>query len=382
MIFRPIFRRQSGKDCLLIIQCDAGHLNIDLIACARHRIIDERVSALQVNSDTDQCVPLQATHVVFIVQLPKQAGGTKFVGFQGGHWYSVHIDDLNLPKDLSFDLPNAVNRSMSEIFGMYPPVDVDTESYPEVFTRFGASRRLHGLIQKAASRLHDTEKNKHRTTERIELLLNLIPLNHYDSPDNGSYITIINKMYMILNAFSTGERKFHHILVEHISNVLQERDSIMPDSKNWVFLESVESKKLRQGGTFRNCLSRKFDEVIVPIFAEILSTIDKNYNLSLIHDEPDQSTLIAQLWLGIFANKQICKFSYNDIAIKNQQQQDNYRIRVPGIGALLALPDYRCKFPFSWLVKDTIDSQWDNATALASKPIVYCDRTYDSICLC
>ena len=175
-----------------------------------------------------------------------------------------------------------------------------------------------------------------------------------------------------------GEKKFHHILIEHISSILQERDAIIPDSKNWVFLESVESKKLRQGGTFRNCLSKKFDEVIVPIFAEILGTIDKNYNLSLIHDAPDQSSLIAKLWLGIFANKQICTFSYNDVVLKNQQQQQhNYRVRVPGIGALLALPDYRCKFPFSWVVRDTIDSQWDNATALVGKPNL-CGYAYNN----
>lgn len=141
----------------------------------------------------------------------------------------------------------------------------------------------------------------------------------------------------------------------------------MLDSNNWAFLESMQSKRLRQGGTFRNCLSRKFDEVIVPIFAEILSTIDKNYNLSLIHDTLDQSSVIAKLWLGIFANKQICHFSYNDMVAKDQQQQHNYRSRVPGIGTLLASPDYMGKFPFSWLVKDTIDSQWDNATALAGK---------------
>ena len=150
--------------------------------------------------------------------------------------------------------------------------------------------------------------------------------------------------------------------------MLQERDSDMPDPKNWAFLESMQSKKLRQSGTFRNCLSRKFDEVIVPIFAEILSIIDKNYNLNLIHDELDQSSLIAQLWLGIFANKQICRFSYNDIIAKSQQpQQYNYRSRVPGIGALLASPEYACRFPFSWLIKDIINSQWDNATALAGK---------------
>ena len=172
-----------------------------------------------------------------------------------------------------------------------------------------------------------------------------------------------NKIFLI------GEKKFHHILVEHINSILQERDAIIPDSKNWVFLESVESKKLRQGGTFRNCLSKKFDEVIMPIFAKILGAVDKNYNLSLIHDAPNQSTLVAKLWLGIFANKQICTFSYNDVVLKNQQQQQhNYRIRVPGIGTLLASPDYRCEFPFSWVVKDTIDSQWDNATALVGKP--------------
>ena len=105
----------------------------------------------------------------------------------------------------------------------------------------------------------------------------------------------------------------------------------------------------------------------MPIFAEILGTVDKNYNLSLIHDALDQSSLIAKLWLGIFANKHICTFSYNDVVLKNQQQH-NYRIRVPGIGAILASPDYRCKFPFSWVVKDTIDCQWDNAAALVGKP--------------
>lgn len=77
----------------------------------------------------------------------------------------------------------------------------------------------------------------------------------------------------------------------------------MPDSNNWAFHESMESKKLRQSGTFRNCLSRKFDEVIVPIFAEILSVIDKNFNLDLIHNAPNQSSLLVKLWLGIFANK-------------------------------------------------------------------------------
>ena len=163
-----------------------------------------------------------------------------------------------------------------------------------------------------------------------------------------------------------GERRFHDILIEHISNVLQERDSCMPDSKDWALFVSMQSKKLQQGVTFRNCLSREFDEIIVPIFAEILSVIDKNFNLNLIYNV-DRSSLIARLWLGIFADKKICHFNYSDMVAKDQQQQHNYRSRVPGIGALLASPRYVCKFPFSWLIKDAVDSQWDNASALAGK---------------
>ena len=183
MCFRPIFRRRTGEDFILIIQCDTGHKNIDLIACARHRIIDERVSAA---SQKTSVVKEQMTHVVFIVQLPKQAGGTKFVGFQGAKWYSVHIDELSPPRGFIFDLPNAIDHSVSEMFKIY----ASTKIKPEALTQYDAYKKVHSLIQKAASRLQDNEENRHRTTERINLLIDLIPTD--DSSDNGTYIRIPN----------------------------------------------------------------------------------------------------------------------------------------------------------------------------------------------
>ena len=145
-----------------------------------------------MNTDSDQCVP---THVVFIVQLPKQAGGTKFVGFQGAHWYSVHIDDLNPPKDLSFDLPNAFHHSISKLFGISSVVNNIADHSSLAVVQF-ASRRLHNLIQKAASHLHDNEKNSNRTTQRVELLMSLIPNSNSATKGNCcNYIwchTILN----------------------------------------------------------------------------------------------------------------------------------------------------------------------------------------------
>lgn len=122
------------------------------------------------------------THVVFIVQLPKQAGGTKFVGFQGAKWYSVHIDELSPPRGFIFDLPNAINHSVSEMFKIY----ASAKFKPEALTQHDAYKKVHSLIQKAASRLQDNEENRHRTTERINLLIDLIPTD--DSSDNGTYI--------------------------------------------------------------------------------------------------------------------------------------------------------------------------------------------------
>ncbi len=53
-------------------------------------------------------------HIVFIIQLPRVAGGC-FVGFQGGHWLSVHIDDLRPQKD-RVSILTLKNKSVSSLF--------------------------------------------------------------------------------------------------------------------------------------------------------------------------------------------------------------------------------------------------------------------------
>ena len=57
---------------LLLLQCDSGDRHSELIACARHNIENEYNQATR--SD-------QRRHVVFVIQLPRIAGGC-FTGFQ------------------------------------------------------------------------------------------------------------------------------------------------------------------------------------------------------------------------------------------------------------------------------------------------------------
>lgn len=109
-----MFKRSEGKEneimceerCLVIIQCDSGHLHGDLIACARHRIYDLRAKA-----DT-----MLATHVLFIVHLPQQVSSSSFVSFQGDPWISSHIDDLRQPSDTVVSTKEAIGMTISELF--------------------------------------------------------------------------------------------------------------------------------------------------------------------------------------------------------------------------------------------------------------------------
>ena len=84
-----MFKAHGTQKCLVIIQCDSGHLNGDLIACARYRIYD-------LNARIDEGL---ITHVLFIIHLPQQVASSSFVGFQGDPWISAHIDDLRPPSD-------------------------------------------------------------------------------------------------------------------------------------------------------------------------------------------------------------------------------------------------------------------------------------------
>ena len=93
-----------------MIQCDSGHLNGDLIACARYRIYDKRAEA-SLRHEREGC-----THVLFIIHLPRQTVGSSFVGFQGEPWISTHIDDLRPTKGGAITLQEVMGVSISQLF--------------------------------------------------------------------------------------------------------------------------------------------------------------------------------------------------------------------------------------------------------------------------
>ncbi len=97
----------------MIIQCDSGHLNSDLIACVRYRVCDEAIRAKTLNKIHGRD---DITHVLLVIRLPQQEVKSQFVGFQGDPWISVHIGDLRPTSEATVIPERAVNAFISELF--------------------------------------------------------------------------------------------------------------------------------------------------------------------------------------------------------------------------------------------------------------------------
>ncbi len=237
--FRSVFQRKPGDTDarLLIVQCDSGHVDGNLIACARYHIYDERAKSKILNLVRGK---EGNTHVLFIIYLPRQATTSSFVGYQGNPWISTHIDDIRSPTEATITLYQAMEAPISYLFYNRPESEdvreekmqaegeelpsledkdkgkitevstgVDPEGVKEEQTSMeidesepsiyhpglhsltvqvlpqepilcelygtGYYQRLHYCIEAAATKLQDFEKNKARSIDRVHILVGLVP---------------------------------------------------------------------------------------------------------------------------------------------------------------------------------------------------------------
>lgn len=169
------------------MQCDDGESNFNLIACSRYLLVDTRRQTLE-----DVTGPKGAIHIIVVIQLPKIAEGCQnFVGFQGGGWRSVHIDELSEPSEQLPRIVQLVNRSVTEILKPlegttaddveFMDIDDDSEENDEntgstgdlFLKRFDPTLILRNCLQVSVARVYDDSMNVDRATKRIEILLDL-----------------------------------------------------------------------------------------------------------------------------------------------------------------------------------------------------------------
>ncbi|XP_041646892.1 E3 ubiquitin-protein ligase rnf213-alpha-like isoform X2 [Cheilinus undulatus] len=265
--------------------------------------------------------------VYFVTKLPRIEGGTSYVGFQGGLWRSVHIDDLRRSKEFVMNVDSLKNLCMSEIFED-PPDAMDTEDQAGVLQNddstaleslFDIPNLLRSCVQSAVSMLRDAADNAELSTKRVENLLTLLD----ESQTQGVFTKIVRK-------------RIHSLLKDYEANI--------HNPKSWVLREASNVSALQEGGTFLHTLWRKMQAVVTPLLANLVSVIDRDCNLDLLLNGSDD---IRNLWLEIFGSKEMLHVPY--VRVENNSSVIMVQSHITGSGTM------SCCMPFSWWIKDFLD---------------------------
>ncbi|KAF3846326.1 hypothetical protein F7725_003404 [Dissostichus mawsoni] len=349
---------------ILLIQSDfdeASH-SANLIASAKYSSMNE------INKITHESNGSRV-FVYFITRLPRMEGGTSYIGFHGGPWRSVHIDDLRRSKDIVSDIKALQNMTISQMFEtkMSQPeaMEVDdmyTENEHEEAEEnaegngwenaVDTTALVRSCVQSAVGMLRDQVEGG-RSTRRVEILLTLLSDNDEVKGTNNTFLSVVLLFYSscsvpdLIFLFS-GE--FLQTVKKHLHSLLATHDGLSIKS-NWVIKEASNIDALQEGGTFRHTLWKRIQAVVIPLLAQLVSVIDRDQNMNILLDEKCGG-FVKRLWLDIFGNDKLLEIPHltldpnsetKTILVQNYIAQDR---------------NMSCSMPFSWRIKDYLEELW------------------------
>ncbi|XP_052808603.1 E3 ubiquitin-protein ligase rnf213-alpha-like isoform X2 [Mya arenaria] len=327
-------------ESLMLVQCDSGDVHANLIACARYIVMDEYEKAREY---------LRApVHAIFIVQLPRKAGGC-FTGFQCGRWHSAHIDDLCPESTQMPDIQDLQGKTVSGIFHSVvrkhsPPSDIEAELREEmdwtengangtqqidIYTRTndGANEgvdvmdidvefnrpivavnkdvadhqrqavlKLDGLImqcvQSALAMVKDKEDYTQRETQRVDIVLKC--LRHDIRSEQG------------IDTFLTGLQR----LIGQLLKEKEEKTGGDYIAQLWMTREAAAAENINKAGTFRRSCLQTIISKVSPILAGIIAYLDTNRNLDLIHSDVGWKQM---LWTSVLNTEGAIQLQFSDL---------------------------------------------------------------------
>ena len=128
---------------MLILDCDVGQINGNLISCVRYIISDK-----QRSFNTSQ------TSVLLLIHLPRKYSSQNFVSFQGESWICYHIDEL-IPESDLFQWNETMHegRYISDLFHSTSSDEGTGSACSEAYEDYGLRGRLYNCIQDVVTRM-------------------------------------------------------------------------------------------------------------------------------------------------------------------------------------------------------------------------------------
>lgn len=140
----------------------------------------------------------------------------------------------------------------------------------------------------------------------------------------------------------TDHLTFVSCLLLRLYDLLAERDQSFEEPELWAVHAALDSQCLQNSFTLVNLISRMLGDVLKKLLAYIIPLIDKNNNLDLL-DYKNEESILCQLWLSAFHNKNFFYLRYTDFATSGSNTIEVFR------------QHYECWFPFSWEMIEQID---------------------------
>ncbi|XP_061079146.1 E3 ubiquitin-protein ligase rnf213-alpha [Conger conger] len=320
---------------ILLIQTDfnEGSQSAHLIASAKYSAMNE------INKSRNEEMRGKV-FVYFITKLPRMEGGTSYVGFHGGPWKSVHIDDLRRSKDIVSDIKALRGLTISELFedkveeheameeeDMYTATEEQDMEHSKHTdggeAMLDTTALVRSCVQSAVGMLRDQGEGGARSTRRVEILLSLLA-------DSGE----------LKAAFLTAlKRRLHTLLVTNDGKA---------SPKNWVIIEASNIDALQEGGTFRHALWKRIQAVVTPLLAQLVAVADCDYNLDLLLD-CNSAEPVRKLWLDIFSDEKLLEVPF--AAVDRNSESKTILVQ----SCITAHLGSGCSLPFSWRVRDILE---------------------------
>uniref|UniRef100_UPI004038E950 E3 ubiquitin-protein ligase RNF213-like n=1 Tax=Callospermophilus lateralis TaxID=76772 RepID=UPI004038E950 len=227
---------KTDRHKILIVQMDFddGTHSAQLIASAKYSAINE-INKIQ---GTQGCV-----FFYFITKLSRMRNRASYMGFHGGLWQSVHIDDLRRSTVMAADVTKLQSVTISQLF------------MP------GGSPKSKGNQEEVM----EAETSKSGEVAEMEMEKEVSEELEWDTAD------------------LRGSEK-------------QEENQLC-SLKEWVGREAANQDVLQEAGTFRHPLWKRVQGTVTPLLASMISLIDRDGNLELLI-RPGSPAWARDLWIS------------------------------------------------------------------------------------
>ncbi|XP_055264373.1 E3 ubiquitin-protein ligase RNF213 isoform X3 [Moschus berezovskii] len=322
---------------ILVIQTDFedGSHSAQLIASAKYSAINE-INKIQGNKNY--------ILVYFIIKLSRMGSGTSYVGFHGGLWHSVHIDDLRRSTVMVSDITKLQDVAISQLFKPEDPPKLEVgrqaQEYGEEVMETEAvtsqqtaetqildtTRLLRSCIQGAVGMLRDQNEDCQRSVRRVSILLSLL--------DEDATFLLVTKMRLYVLLMKQEENSIYNV-------------------KDWVVREASNQDALQEAGTFRQTLWKRVQGAVTPLLASVISCVDRDGNLELLVS-PHSPSWARDLWMFIFSDVKLLNIPL--VTIDTRSKGEMSYIVVQNYMNLSEKASN--SVPFSWRIKDYLEELW------------------------